>query len=295
MRRRGRTWFIVGFLSPAVAFYFLFVGWPIVHALELSLFEWRGLSEEKTYVGLDNFRRLLSDPIFWRSVEHNLAFLVIGGGLMLTLAMLIAHALQGRGLAVRFLRGVYLFPQVISLVVVSILWMFLYNPSFGVWTSLRGAMGHPGSGPAVLGMESTALGAVILAYVWYGAGFYIMLLSAGIRAVPSEVIEASELDGARGWVRFRRVTLPLLWGVMRVSTVYTVISAFNVFVLVYLMTVGGPDRSSEVMLTYLYELAFKESHFGLATALGVLNLLVVLLVSFVIYGLYRKDPTGARA
>ena len=224
---------------------------------------------------------------------HNSVLLVGGGAAIMVISMLVAHAMHGAGASGRLLRAVYLFPQIISMVVVAVLWKFAYNPVFGAAnTALRnlnlGQYAHDW-----LGDGATALPAIAVTYVWHGLGFYIMLFSAGLRTIPAEVHEAAELDGALGWVRFRRITFPMLWSVLRVALIYLTINALNIFVLVYLMTAGGPDRSTEVMLTYLYELGIKNSQSGLATALAVLNFGIVMLLSGVLMLAFRRDPQEA--
>ncbi len=295
MNRKGRTAFIISFLSPAVLLYALFVVWPVLKAFQFSLYEWAGISEHKTFVGLKNFKDLFADKVFYQALGHNATVLVGSGVLFIGIGLLLAHALQGEGKVIKVMRGLYLFPQMISLVVVSILWSFIYNPSFGIFTGFLKAIHLDKLAVPWLGTASTALPAVGITYVWYGLGFYVMILSAGIRGIPQEVMEAATLDGAHGWRRFREVTLPQLWSVMRVSVVYLVIHAVNIFALVFLMTQGGPDRKTEVMLTYLYQKAFVDSEFGSATALAIVNFVIVMLLSAIIMRVYKKDPTGATA
>jgi N-acetylglucosamine transport system permease protein len=290
MEKRGRTPFIITFLFPAVALYGLFVIWPVAQAFVFSLFRWRGISEQRTFVGAENFRALVGDPVFWRSVEHNLLLLLGAGAAIMALSLAVAHALQGNSRLVRMLRGVYLFPQVISLVVVAILWTFIFNPSFGLLTSGLHRIGLGRWTVPWLGTPSTALAAVAVTFVWHGLGFYIMLFSAGLRQIPDDVSEAARLDGAEGLTRFRCVTFPMLWSVTRVAIIYLAIQALNIFALVFLMTQGGPDRSTEVMLTYLYETAFRHSEFGLATALAVANFIIVMGISGIVMLILRRDP-----
>jgi N-acetylglucosamine transport system permease protein len=293
-KKRAHTLFIGAFLLPATLLYGLFVVWPVAQAFAFSLYRWRGVSEQKTFIGLENFTRLFADPIFWQALKHNFQILFGASTVLLILSLALAHAMQSGGWAERALRSVYLFPQVISLVAVSILWMFIYNPTFGI---VNGALRDVRMGEyatAWLGTPSTALPAVGVTYIWHGLGFYIMLFSAGLRTIPDEVYEAATLDGAGGLLRFFRITLPLLWAVMRVALIYLVINAFNLFALVFLMTDGGPDRSSEVLLTYLYEQAMKNSNFGFATALAVVNFLVVMALSGMVLGLMRRDPQEGR-
>lgn len=293
-KQRVHTLFIGAFLLPATLLYGLFVVWPVAQAFAFSLYRWRGVSEQKTFIGWENFARLFADPILWQALKHNFQILFGASAALLILSLALAHAMQSGGWAQRALRSVYLFPQVISLVAVSILWMFIYNPTFGIVNGALRSLRMGEYATAWLGTPSTSLPAVGVAYIWHGLGFYIMLFSAGLRTIPDEVYEAATLDGASGPLRFFRITLPLLWAVMRVALIYLIINAFNLFALVFLMTDGGPDRSSEVLLTYLYEQAMKNSNFGFATALAVVNFLIVMALSGMVLGLMRRDPQEGR-
>jgi N-acetylglucosamine transport system permease protein len=295
MSGRSRGIFIAGFLLPATALYALFVVLPVVQAFVFSTYRWRGISENRTFVGLENFRQLFTDPIVWLALRHNLLLFVGTSIVILALALALAHAIGHSSGTARFLRAVYLFPQVISLVVVAVLWMFILNPSFGILNGALKAVGLESWAIAWLGEKRTALAAVGVAHVWHALGFYIMLFSAALRTIPHEVMEAATLDGAAGVVRLRYVTLPMLWAVLRIALVYMAIGTMNIFALVFLMTQGGPDRATEVMLTYLYEQAFKHSEFGYATALAIVNFMVVMALSGAILALLRHNPQEGRA
>jgi N-acetylglucosamine transport system permease protein len=291
----AHTVFIALFLLPACALYGLFVVWPVVEAFGFSLYRWRGVSESREFIGLENFRRLAADEVFRQSLAHNLLLLLGGGAAIMLLSLALAHALHGGGRLARVLRSVYLFPQIISLVVVAILWQFIFNPTIGALTSAMNAVGLNRWVVPWLGDTRTVLAAVGVVFVWHALGFYVMLFSAGLRTIPDEVWEAARLDGAEGLTRFRRVTLPLLWAVLRVALVYLTINALNIFALVKLMTDGQPHRASEVMLTYLYEQAFTNSDFGYATAMAVANFLIVMALSGFILLLFRRDPQEGAA
>ncbi len=292
MRNRGRTAFIITYLAPAVLIYAVFVIWPVLQAFGFSMFKWSGLSQNKKFVGFDNFKQLFHDKIFWVSLLHNAWIFLFGGSIILLVGLGIAHAMQGEGKFTKALRSVYLFPNIMSLVVVAVLWQFIYNPRMGLLNSFIELFGKQKQRFDMLGTPGTALPGVIITFIWYAAGFYIMLFAAGIRQIPEEVVEASKLDGAQGFVRFKKITLPLLWSVGRISLVYLVINTLNVFALVFLMTTGGPDRKTEVMLTYLYEQAFVNSDYGAATALAVANFVIVMAVSGLILRITRKNPVG---
>jgi ABC-type sugar transport system permease subunit len=293
MKDRGRGLFIVAFLSPAVLLYGLFVVWPLIQSFVLSLYRWKGISQKKTFVGTDNFERLWNDEVFWRSLKNNLWMLLAGAVTVFILGLLVAHAMQGGGRLAKGLRSIVLFPQVISLVAVAILWAFMYNPSYGLVTMGLQSVGIEWK-EGILGSPSAALPAVTVAFLWYAVGFYIMLFSTGLKAIPAEVMEAAELDGSRGMHRFRWITWPMLWSVKRTAAVYIVINVMNVFALVWLMTQGGPDRATEVMLTNLYQQAFVFSEFGYATALAVANFVVAMSLAAVLMFVFRKSPEEAR-
>lgn len=295
MNKRGRGLFIVSFLAPAVLIYVGIVIYPLIQSFTLSTYQWRGLSNRKTYVGTGNFVKLAHDDIFWKAVRNNVSLLVVGGIIILAIAVSVAHGIQGNGRLSKTLRSVVLFPQMISLVAVSILWLFILNPEFGLVTSFLNAVGLKGLVHTWLGESKTALPSVGVAFAWYAVGFYIMLFAAGLKSIPADIYEASALDGAVGLRRFWKVTWPMLWSVKRIAVVHLAITVVNVFALVYLMTQGGPDHSTEVMLTYLYSNAFQYSQFGYATAIAVANFVIVMLIAVAILMAFRRDPSEPRA
>ncbi len=295
VQKRGRIPFIIAFLTPACLLYGLFVVYPLLQSFVFAFYRWRGVSQSRKFVGLQNFNALAADDAFLRALKNGLWLLVVGGICITVLALLIAHAMQGAGRMARTLRSLYLFPQVISMVVVAILWTFIYNPSFGLLTGALKGLGLKSWVQPWLGTSHTALPAVGVAFLWYSLGFYIMLFSAGLRAIPAEVTEAAELDGSTGLHRFRRVTWPMLWSIKRVAAIYIVINVLNVFALVYLMTQGGPDRATEMPLTYLYEQAFTNHQFGYATALATVNFVIAMLLAGLVLLIFRRNPEAVPA
>jgi N-acetylglucosamine transport system permease protein len=295
MRKSGERVFIAAFLAPAVILYAAFLVWPLIQAFQFSLYRWRGVSVKRTFVGFQNFIDLFHDKVFHKALFNNLELLVLGGLAVLVISVAVAHGVHGPSRMSRTIRGVMLFPQILSLVVVAVLWQNIFDPQLGLLNGGLKALGLERFTRAWLGDPKTAFGAVVVAFVWYAAGFFIMLFAAGLRAIPADVIEASELDGAFGMKRFWSVTWPMLWSVKRVAVVYLTITVMNVFVLVYLMTKGGPDRASEVMLTYLYETAFTDYQFGYATAIAVANFLVVMILSVLILLVFRRNPEVSRS
>ena len=296
MKRRGQTLFIAAFLAPAVSLYGIFVIVPLFQAFWFSLFDFRGTNLDRMdFVGLKNYERLSQDEVFQRAIINNLLLLVGALTVLMILGLLLAHAAQSDAWWGKLLRSIYLFPHIISIVIVAILWQFIFHPRVGLVTSGLTALGVKDI-PVWMGDNRTALFGIGVAFVWYALGFVIMLLSAGIRGIPQDVQEAAEIDGARAWVRFRTITWPLIWSVRRIVVIHTMIQALNTFALVKLMSNGGPDRASEVTLTYLYERGFEgNSFYGEATAIAVVNFVLVMALSGLVMLVFRKDPSGRAA
>ena len=297
--RTARGRFAMFYLAPALLMYGFFVLWPLVNAFRLSMFRFTGLSEKMKFVGFDNFNRLAQSNNFVESLKNNVWLLIFSLAVIMVLAMLIAHATQDDTRFGKFLRAVYLFPHVISLVVVAMLWKFIYAPSLGIIQPTLQAwnINFPGIDYAlgILGSSTSALPAVGVSFVWYMLGFYIMVLAAGIRSIPDDVKEAAELDGASGMFRFWKITWPLIWSVRRIVVLHLVIAVMNTFALVRLMTDGGPDGATEVTLTYLYKRGFSpDSFYGEATAIGVVNFLVAMVLAGVVILLFRRDPVEVK-
>lgn len=294
MKSKGSLWFRVGFLAPAVIFYFVLVLWPLIQAFQLAFFRLSGLSTKKTFVGWENFQTVFKDGVFVRALGHNLTLLVCAVVLVLLIGFPLAMAAQGNGRLAKVLRALYLVPHVISLVVVAILWQFIFNPQIGLVTSGLKGLGFQ-SIPIWMGDKNTALGTVIVAFSWYALGFGILVLQAGIKGIPPDVNEAAELDGAHGARRFWSIIWPLSWPTRRIVVIQTCIGALNTFALVRLMTNSGPDRASEVVLTYLYERGFQpNSLLGEATTIAILNFFMVLIVTAAIMLLFGRNPVEAK-
>ncbi len=290
MTRRERHLAIFVFLAPAAALYGVFVLFPMAQAFYVALFQWRGVSLHRQWVGLANFGRLFTDDaVFRQCLAHNLAFTCASLAIMLPIALFFAVMLSQKSRLSDFYRAVYLFPNVISIVAVAVLWYFVYHPTSGLVNPLLEFLRMGKLARAWLGDPATALAAVIVTSFWYSIGFYVVLLLAGIQSVPRSYYEAAEIDGATGWQSFRHVTIPLIWEVLRLAVVYMVIHTLNIFGLVWIMTAGGPSNHTETLLTYLYRLAFEESNFGYATALGVVVFFIVLGLTLLMNRLMRRE------
>jgi multiple sugar transport system permease protein len=229
------------------------------------------------WVGLDNYANLLTDPTTRQVFLHTLVYVVgylplvyVGG---LALALVLNQRLKGRA----FLRATYFLPVVTSWVVVALVWKWLLNPANGLVNQLLGFFGVPG--PGWWTDPHWALPAVILSSAWKDLGFVMVILLAGLQSIPSDVYEAALVDGANGWQRFWRITLPLLSPSTFFVVVISLINGFQVFDQVYVMTGGGPSGSSQVVVGHIYDLTFRYGRAGEASALSWILFAVILLIT----------------
>jgi N-acetylglucosamine transport system permease protein len=285
---------IIPFLLPALVLYGLFVIWPYVQAFYVSFTEWRGVSASKPWVGLDNYQRAWNDERLREALSRNLQILIVLPivtiGIALTFAALFtqgSNAIRGAG----FFRVVFFFPQVISAVIVGMLWGYAYHPNVGLLNGVLGAVGLDSLERAWLGNPATILWAIVAVLVWSSVGFYMVIYIASMQSIPTSFYEAAVLDGANRWTSFKDITFPLIWETLRTTVIYLAIVALDVFVLVQVMTGGGvgSGRRAEVAALYLYNQAFDRSRWGYASAIGVILLFLTLILSVVIMRLTRRE------
>lgn len=289
---KQRTIFILCFLALPILVYAVLYIWPFIYAFIISLYKWSGFSiKDMTFCGVENYVKAFNDPIVWDSIKHNLFFLVFGTAVTLILSLFFAVCftrlkLRNSG----FFRIIYFFPNTLSIIVVSVLWMFIYNPQFGL---LKGVLETVGLGSwAVnwLGKKEYVLGALVAPQAWMYIGFYMVLFIGAINNIPEDYYESAMLDGAGQIRQFFHITLPLIWGTLRIALVHLVTNAFEkTYSIVRLVTDGGPSHASEVMTTYLYNQAFKYSKFGYGSTIGVLLFVIVAVISLTIYRVTKRD------
>lgn len=288
----GKYRLIIPFLAPSLLLYAVFVLYPYMQAFWISAHQWRGVSANKKFIGLDNYRKLAGDVYFRNAIGHNVQMLIVLPIFTIGLALLFATLFVQGGRGVRgsnFYRVVFFFPQVMSVVIVGILWQYIYNPNSGLVNGLLRAIGLGSLTRAWLGNPSTALWAVAAVVVWQAVGFYMVLFVAGMQSIPLDYYEAARLDGASRVAQFKDVTIPLLWENIRVALVYIGIAALDLFTIVQVMTEGKPQRSSDVAARYMYEQAFKNSQFGYASAIGVVLLFLTLGLSVILLFISRRE------
>jgi N-acetylglucosamine transport system permease protein len=285
---------IIPFLLPALALYGLFVLWPYAQAIYISFTDWRGVSANKPWVGLDNYSRAMHDTRLHEALKRNLQILIVLPAVTITIALTFAalftqgsDAIRGAG----FYRVVFFFPQVISAVIVGILWSYVYHPNIGLLNGVLGAVGLGSLERSWLGNPATILWAIVAVMIWSIVGFYMVIYIAAMQSIPTSFYEAAILDGANRMRTFLDITFPLIWETIRTTLIYIGILALDAFVLVQVMTGGGvgSGRRAEVAALYLYTQAFDRSRWGYASAIGVILLILTLILSVVLMRLTKRE------
>jgi N-acetylglucosamine transport system permease protein len=230
-----------------------------------------------TFIGLDNFKRLFSDGIFWKAVTHNGALLVLLPLITIVIALFFAFLLNVGGAqgvtgirGSKFYRVVFFFPQLLAVAIVAVLFQTVYRPNES--GLIDGVLVKLGLKPVGFLIDAhLALPSIIAVLVWQAVGFYVVLFSAGMGSIPNDIYEAAELDGAGRWAMFFRITLPLLRDTLQVAWVYLGIAAFDAFAIVQVLSIdrGGPDGATTVLGMEIYRNAFSYSQMGYASAMGV--------------------------
>jgi len=260
-------------LLPSVVLFATFTHIPIVSTLIDSFYSTPKVNRPAHFVGLSNYEDMLADPIFWKALTNNFIYaagtIPLSVGLALLMALFVNDRLPGRAL----LRMAYFTPTVLPMIAVANIWLFFYTPSYGLLDQIAQAFG--GHATNWLGSQSTALFAIMVVTIWKEAGFFMIFYLAALQQIPPDLKEAAAIEGASRFTFFRRVTWPLLAPVTLFILVNAVINAFRTVDHIFIMTGGGPDNATNVLLFHIYEIGFKFWDRGYATALTMVLLAVL--------------------
>ena len=277
------------FILPALILFLLFVIYPIFRSVYFSFFDWNGLGPAVDNIGIENYKNILTDQVFLKAIRNVLLIIVFSLGMQLPLALALA-VLVGRDLRGRSLyRTIFFLPYVLSEVNTAIMWMLLYNPD-----PERGFLNAilvliPGVKPvAWLGDMNIVLFAVFIALTWKYFGFHMLLYLTGLQNIPTELEEAGRMDGANAFQNFFYITLPLLGSTIRTSVYMSVLGSIQQFILVWIMTKGGPVNASETMATYMYRFGFVRFKLGYGSAVAIIMFLFCLIFSLAYRRLTRQ-------
>ncbi len=279
-RQLQRVLTIMFFLLPAFILFLMFVVYPIGQSVYYSFFTWKGFGPAVNFQGLSNYKGILTDTIFQKAILNSLLIMVLSLGLQLPLSLALA-IMVGRDLPGRvFFRMIFFMPYVLSEVVVAIMWQGLYNPdpTRGLFNAILTLI--PGvQAIAWLGDTSSVLACIFVVITWKYFGLHMLLYMAGLQGIPPEIEEAARMDGANGIQLLRYITIPMLLNTIRTSVYLSMLGSLQVFILVWIMTKGGPVNASEVMSTYMYRFSFVRFLYGYGCAVAIVMLVISLIFS----------------
>jgi multiple sugar transport system permease protein len=293
MRHREAGW---AFVAPALVLILVFFVVPVVASLLLSLTDFDiyavASRENLRLVGVENYRRLLHDPLFWVALRNTALFVVVAGPLSIGLSLVTALLVSNRAVRLRALfRTMFFLPVVTTLVAVAVVWRYIYHPRFGL---LNYALGAVGIGPIDwLGDPRFAMPAIILMAVWKNFGFNMVIFVAGLQSIPERLYEAARVDGAGSGAQFRWVTVPLLAPTFLFVLVITMIGYFQLFAEPYVMTQGGPSHATLSLVMLMYLQGFRWWTMGYAAALAFVLFAIILVLTLITLRLRGRD--GAEA
>lgn len=284
-RRSGYLFLILPLLIYGVFFIL-----PNVSSLVYSLFSWNGISEERTFVGLANFKKMFADRIFRTALINTVKYTVTLVLFQTLIGFLLALLVQKTNRVNSVFRTIYFLPAIIAASTVGLIWGFIYDPNIGALNELLRILGLNSWRHAWLSDEKIVIYAIAAVHIWVGIGQSVVLFVAGLQNIPQDVLESAALDGATSWKQLVHIIIPMLRPTTLIVLVLTTIGGFKSFDFVYVMTGGGATHSSEVLSTLLYKEAYAYSDFGYSAAISVALLVVVAAITLIqMYGLREKE------
>jgi raffinose/stachyose/melibiose transport system permease protein len=276
------------FLLPAVALFLIFVLYPIIQSIYYSLFNWKGFGPAVDYVGLENFKNILSDKAFLQGLKNALLIVVFSLFIQLPLSLMLA-VFVGRDLPGRvFFRTIFFMPYVLSEVITALMWLFIYNPDPERGFINAVVVFFGGESQTWLASTDIVMPAIFIVLTWKYFGFHMLLYMTGLQNIPEEIEEAGRIDGANAIQNFFYITLPLLGSTIRTSVYLSVLGSIQQFILVWIMTRGGPVNASETLATYMYRFGFVRFQLGYGSAVAIYMFVLCLTFSLIYQRLTRQ-------
>lgn len=285
-KKKAQRRFVITCMTPAILLVTIFMVIPTFNVFRMSLYKWGGLSGSQKFVGLDNFKRLMSDANFLQSMQNTILLITIVTIVTMVFAILFAAILSREKIkGQNFFRIVFYIPNILSVVVISAIFGAIYNPSTGLLNTFLEAIRLENLTQLWMGNSDIVIFALAGAMIWQAIGYYMVMYMASMSSIPENLYEAASLEGAGKIKQFFLVTLPLVWNNIRTTLTFFIISSINLsFLFVRIMTNGGPNGQTEVFLSYMYGQAYTNSSYGYGMAIGV----IVFLFSFLLSGIVNK-------
>lgn len=281
------TWAVI-LLLPSIVTFGMFMLFPVLATFFFSFTNW-DMSSKMDFVGLQNYIDLFQDQVFLKVLWNTLYFTAVSVPVGIIISVFLAMLLNQKIRLIKFYRAAFFIPVISSMVAVAVIWQWIYNPEFGLLNYFLSWFGM--DGPSWLTSTVWAMPALIITYVWKQLGFNMLIFLAGLQSIPESYYEAAEIDGAKWYAKFRHITIPLLSPTTFFVTVMSVIQSFQVFDLVYLMTQGGPARSTSVMVYNIYQTAFDYFDMGYASAQAYVLFFIILIITLIQFWRQKKWGT----
>lgn len=275
------------FAAPAFLLIFVFIAYPLVESLILSLYQWDGIGS-RYFIGFDNFAMLFTDEVFWLALYNNAKFMLLTTAGTVFIGFLLAVAIERRVKGWSIFKVVYFLPVMMSMTVVGLLWGRLLDPTLGPINLLLKTMGVS-KPPVWLGNPRTVLNTIIAVSIWQYSGFPMIVFLAAMENIPLQIHDAATIDGVNSWQRIWQIIFPLVKHVFVIIVILQIIFSFKVFDIIWTMTQGGPGDSSTVLGVYLYRVAFRYTWFGYGSAVAVMMFLIIFTVSLVYLRFIRPE------
>jgi putative chitobiose transport system permease protein len=288
MRRKLLTPYL--FLVPACIILGAFIFYPLLQAIWMSFTDYNMISDP-SFVGLENYKEIVEDDLFWKTLGQTFLYLIVVVPTLVILPIFLAILVNQKIKGIGFFRSAYYVPVVTSMVVVGITWKWVYADQ-GILNYLLQSIGIIDGPVHWLTSPTTSIFAVMAVTVWKGLGYYMVIYLAGLQAIPSDLYEAADIDGANKWKQIFHITIPMLMPSIIIVTIMSSISAMKVFEEIYVMTGGGPLNSSKTLVFYIYQEAFEKLRMGYASAVGVILLLITLVLSIFNLKVMSKKETA---
>jgi len=278
------------FLPPALFLFTLFVTWPVVEAAYYSFFNWNGYGAPSRWIGLENFLRVLSDPIFYHSLFNNLLIVLVSAFIQVPMALALALLISDKSRSSVVFRAIFFLPYILGEIVAGLIWRYIYDGNYGVVAMVYRWFGQ--QAPEVLATEDWATAALLVVIVWKYFGFHMALFVAGRQGVGDDVLEAAKIDGATRWQTTCSIVLPLMRPVIVLSLFFSILGSLQAFAIIVALTDGGPSNSTHSAVSYLYNFGIKRMRVGFGSAIGVTLFIICVLVMVFYKRLFMRPKEG---
>ncbi|MDQ0112195.1 carbohydrate ABC transporter permease [Paenibacillus harenae] len=282
------------FLLPFLIVYVLYTIWPMIKGVEMTFYKWT-LIRKMSYIGLDNYKRLLQDSEVWAAIWHSTIFVILTTPTMVVLAIVLALIANRKSRLQKLYRSVFFIPSVLSVAVASFLGLFIFQPYMGFVNTFLHLLNLLPQDSEIFWLSETWLSwiAVSVITLWWTVGFNFILYLSAIQEIPDEIYEAARLDGANDWQVFWRITLPHLSPITKTITMLQIISSFKVFLQIYIITGGGPLDKTRPIIQLIYQTGFRKNDLGYAATMSYVVFIILLVLSAIQYWVNNRKGEHA--